>query len=949
VTRLRITLMLLAVLVAAPPARAADVADEAQFHFERGNQHYRQGRMEEALAAYYASNRLVPNRNVSFNIARCLEQLRRYEEAFRAWLAVEAQNPPEAERAVIATSIDRLRPFLSLVQIDSQPPGATIYVNRRDLGALGQTPKRLALREGQTTLILELPGHSPVERTVTLGKGLETKVSVALEPIYGALVLRHVPAGALVRSEFADGEVVGQAPGPLRLTPGRRALFVSAPGFQTERVEVEVGPGVTTAVGVVLRPLPTPTGAIVVRANVDGALVRIDGKEVGFTPAVIEGVATGARTVEVSHPGRHRFQSTVTVAQSERAYLEARLGRADPEVEAATKNLERAGQAPASITVLTADEIAAFGWTTLAEALAGVHGAFSSNDRIYESVGFRGFSPPGDYTNRVLVLVDGHPFNDVLSGQGYVGHDLDVDLANVERIELVRGPGSVLYGTGALFGVINVVTRRPAAGPHGGAGALGGTLGTVMGRITGSVAGQRGELMLSAATMEQLGDRQYPWMVGSVPGVPPVVERGDTETAHHLDLSARLGPLKLRAGWNDRQKTVPTGAFRTLAEPGTTYRDRRGYAELRFDRAVGPVQLAARAAYDESRFRGVFLSPPDPLDPNRSAPEDRFAARWVTGELRVTLPRLLRQRLTAGVEVQDQFRLDLGGSSRAAQEAAGAAQELVLSGYLDDDWQVVERVRIDAGLRLDHYRHNVGTVLSPRLAVIAQPYRGGNTKLFVGRAFRAPSSYERFYNDDGFSQEQAGSLRKEVLLSADLEHAHVVVEDVVLLGTLFVSEVRDLIELGPSARGPQVVVFENRPGKLRSLGASAEARWEPGGGTSLVAAYSWQRVRTIGAAAPPFPNSPTTVGSLRALTSLLAPYLRLGNEVIVDVGRHSRDGARVEDAILWNITLSGEHRPWRLRYFAGLFNLLDVRGYGSGYPVGPEVPSTTVLGLSIGF
>ena len=54
-------------------ARAADVADEAQFHFVRGNQFYRQAQFDEALSEFYASNRLVPNRNVQFNIARCLE------------------------------------------------------------------------------------------------------------------------------------------------------------------------------------------------------------------------------------------------------------------------------------------------------------------------------------------------------------------------------------------------------------------------------------------------------------------------------------------------------------------------------------------------------------------------------------------------------------------------------------------------------------------------------------------------------------------------------------------------------------------------------------------------------------------------------------------------------------------------------------------------------------
>src|SRR6185436_17253393 len=227
--------------------------------------------------------------------------------------------------------------------------------------------KRLALREGQATLILELPGHRPVERAVTLARGQETRVSADLEPIYGTVVLRNVPAGAVVRSEFADGEVVGKAPGPLRLLPGRRALFVSAPGYQTQRVEVEVAPGGTSAVGVALPPLPPTTGAIVVRANVEGALVRVDGREVGFTPAVIEGIPTGVRTVVLLHRDRQHFETTVTVKEGERAYVDDRLARADPVVAAATKGVaETAGQAPASVTVLTADEIAAFGWTTVA-------------------------------------------------------------------------------------------------------------------------------------------------------------------------------------------------------------------------------------------------------------------------------------------------------------------------------------------------------------------------------------------------------------------------------------------------------------------------------------------------------------------------------------------------------------------------------------------------------
>src|SRR5262249_59649336 len=120
----------LGILLSVAPAAGEDVADEAQFPFVRGNQLYRQGRFDDALSEFYASNRLVPNRNVQFNIARCLEQLKLYDEAFRAWSELLRTSPPASERAAIEGSIDKLRPHLALLQVTSDPPGAEIYANR---------------------------------------------------------------------------------------------------------------------------------------------------------------------------------------------------------------------------------------------------------------------------------------------------------------------------------------------------------------------------------------------------------------------------------------------------------------------------------------------------------------------------------------------------------------------------------------------------------------------------------------------------------------------------------------------------------------------------------------------------------------------------------------------------------------------------------------------------
>src|ERR1700722_11767675 len=70
----------------------------------------------------------------------------------------------------------------------------------------------------------------------------------------------------------------------------------------------------------------------------------------------------------------------------------------------------------------------------------------------------RGFGPAGSYGNRILVMQDGHITNDDWINSSYVGYDARSDLSDVKRIEVIRGPGSVLYGTGAITGVINLVT-----------------------------------------------------------------------------------------------------------------------------------------------------------------------------------------------------------------------------------------------------------------------------------------------------------------------------------------------------------------------------------------------------------------------------------------------------------------------------------------------------------
>ena len=743
---------------------------------------------------------------------------------------------------------------------------------------------------------------------------------------------------ATVRRDSAAGELLRRGPGEVRLPPGDRAVHVSAPGFEPIRLDVRVTPDAAATLPVTLRPMLT--GSIVVRSNVEGALVRVDGREVGFTPLVIEKVALGRRVVEAQKEGHLGQQTVVEVREASPSYLDLRLRAVAPQVSGATKELIAAAEAPASITVITAEEIAAFGYTTLADALAGVRGVYASDDRIYSSIGIRGFAPPGDYTNRVLILVDGHPTNEVLTGQGFVGSGFDVDLGNVERIEIARGPGSVLFGTGALFGVVNVVTRQPSPGLHASVGGQGGTLGLVQGRMTGSARGRGSDVVASVAALDEIGDRRFAW---EGPGAPQV-QLADRERARHADVRARVGPLVLQAAINERTKAVPTGAFETRPERGTSYKDVRAFVELRGEKAWRQLHLSGRAAYDESRFDGVYKLSPGAAGLPRADLRDTFRGRWASGELRLELPPVLRQRLTLGGELQSQFELDLGAPSQAAQRAAGATRELVVSGYAVNDVLLGPRLRASLGVRLDRYQQSFGTTVNPRLAVIGKPYAGGNTKLLLGRAFRAPTPYERFYNDGGVTQVQAGPLEPESALSGELEHAHAVGNELGLAGSLFANELRDLIALGSAPTGPPgTLAFANSRARVRSVGGDVELRWEPQPGTLLAGAVTVARVRAREAGRSlTFPNAPQVLAGLRWLYPLIPERLRLGSELQLDTGRRDRQGRRLEDALIWNLSLSGAYAPWRLRYFAGLHNLFDIRDRDRGYPVGAEVPALTV-------
>lgn len=914
-------LVLSLALVVASAALADNTADEADIAFSRGVAAYTKRDYEGALSNYFLSYRLVPNRNVLFNIARCFEALNRQDEAYRYWhdLSVDATLPADDRRDVKA-ALARLAPQVALLTVTASPVEGELFIDREDLGGRGKTPQTVAVKPGPHLVLLKAEGFRPAQAKVTAVKGREAKVSLELTRIVGTVEVAGTPAGAVVR-ETADGPELGRLPATLSLPPGQRLFLVQAPGFLPQQVLVDVKADAVVTAKVTLPEKPKPTGKVIVTANRDAAVVRVDGKDSGFTPVVLN-LTEGRHQLEVTSADVSPLVQTVEVVADRELRVAADLRYAPPKVTAASKQLLSVDQAPASITVVTREEIQAFGYQTLPEALRAVRGLFFTDDRIYTYFGIRGFAPQGDLNTRILILWDGHPINDVWAGQGFSSRDFDVDLNEVDRIEVVRGPASLLFGTGAFFGVINVVPRARIDNGNVQAVVGAGGVGGVKARATGSLGNDEVSAIISAAGFTSTGAELTDLgSAGTVQGL-------DGERAIGANAKARYKGLTLTAKWNQRKKQIPTAPLpATVGVPGSEYTDARGFTELRYEQEFfSRLTLTARVAYDASRYRGYFASRDETGDTSRST--DSGGGDWLSAEVRGGLFLFEGNRLTLGVEGQAQFAYQQPNGFVARENHT----RTFFSGTLLDEWQLLDnRLFLQAGVRVDKYNDIGEFALSPRGAVVARLYERGLTKLVAGRAFRAPTIYELYFNNAGESQRAPlpGTLTPEYITTFELEHSHNLTPELRATVGGYYNLIDRLVVLAEDAdevpacqNATQCFAYTNTTSRLTALGAEAQLRWQPGRFTLVEGTYSF--VTLGGPGLGDAPAYPTHLASARAMIPLKEGLVRLSGQGTYQSGRvDPASGRSLGEALVLNFGLSGNYGP--VRYFAGVQNLLDQR------------------------
>ncbi|MBI4831948.1 MAG: TonB-dependent receptor, partial [Candidatus Lindowbacteria bacterium] len=376
-----------------------------------------------------------------------------------------------------------------------------------------------------------------------------------------------------------------------------------------------------------------------------------------------------------------------------------------PIVFSAAKMEQPITQSPSSISVITAEDIRRSGATNIADLLRRVPGL--DVIRITQSdanISARGFDEPG--ANAVLVLIDGRSV--YLDFFGNILWDsLPIVMEEIERIEVIRGPGSALYGANAFSGVINIITKTPEQ---------------LQGTTVSSTIGQF-ETFINTVIHAGVQDRWSYKVVGSW-NETNSMEFDDTNEREDAKASALLGyqfendsKLTFSTGFDDGDGNTLAGDS-VFAREGTLY-----YAKLNYD-------------YEIWKFQTYYNM------------TDLDVADEISEEERSIVNNVVDFEIQNTLEPNDENILIWGLNYRynrvVSRELIGRNQtENVFSIYAQDEFRPVADLAITGGVRFDHHPIT-GHHFSPRLSAVYEPWENHVFRATFSQAFRNPAFVESY-------------------------------------------------------------------------------------------------------------------------------------------------------------------------------------------------------------
>lgn len=594
----------------------------------------------------------------------------------------------------------------------------------------------------------------------------------------------------------------------------------------------------------------------------------------------------------------------------------------------ASKYEQDAAEAPSLVYVRTGGEIRSHGYRNLAEVLESMPGIHLRQDRAYTYTGVRGIERPGDYSSRLLLLIDGVRVNEAIYDSATAGSEFPLDVGLIDRVEFIPGPGSALYGSNALLGVVNVVTRSASQLAGAAVGLDFGSLGRR--KVTTTWGGDLGQarvlLGLASERNRGHGSLYYPEYDSPQNNHGRAVDR-DGERNDKFYGKARWGDLSVATVLSERHKQDPTGAYGVLFNTRSDSIDRFGSLDLSFSRRLGATEeVFARVGLAGYEYRGfgIYATDAEPVPAVTDA-----TARWGSGELRYVWSGWSGHRLLAGAEFQTNWRQHMYSADLEPAPFVYTDTRIHSSRqsvFINDEWQALPAWRLNVGLRADRMLDG-DNAFTPRLAVLYAPSAQWTLKLQGGRAFREPNVSETSYLDS--TQAIGGTLGAENLRSAEAALLWRPSAQFDASLSTYRIELRDAIDFIDRPDGQQVYA---NAGRLHARGLELEATWQWSEWLRLRGSWARQDARNRDDDVP-LSDAPRSVGKLTMTaagpwegTTLGLNLLRLGE-------RRTMAGARLMPYTRLNGQFMVAPAGERWSFAIGAYNLAGTR-YAD--PGGPE-------------
>lgn len=544
-------------------------------------------------------------------------------------------------------------------------------------------------------------------------------------------------------------------------------------------------------------------------------------------------------------------------------------------VSIATGNSQPLRRAPSVATVITQEDISTMGAHDLEEALESVPGMHISRESLFygTKVLIRGIGTGNPTNPQVLFLLNGIPITTSYAQDRGVSFQPTIPLRNVARIEIIRGPGSALYGADAYAGVVNVITKTSAETPGTEFGLHIGSQKTRSGWI--QYGGKIGSVDVAAFVSAEDSDGINEFITADAATRNDSIFKTKSSLApgrvnnqrKMLDININLSYENFRLTYSGKSRENGTGAGTAAALDTTGYS--RGIQNLLAlswvnrnfgeDLTIG-TSFSLSHSSDETPD-GIVLLPPGTKLPTGLFPDGVIGGpnRW---ERQI---RLSAYANYTGFK-DHQIRIGLGHDDLNLYKAttyknfiSNAQGTPVPNGpvmnltdiqphilptrrkvnyfYIQNEWEISRNIALTAGVRYDRYS-DFGNTTNPRLALVWDASQNVTTKLLFGRAFRAPS-----FNETYSINVVANGNRKlapETISTTELATTWTPYSNLQMNFNVFVFTRKNIIGTRPNAAPAPGSTYQNT-GSQSGKGLEFEINWEYSRSLRMSGNYSHQK------------------------------------------------------------------------------------------------------------